>query len=295
MTARDRPHFMREPADAGADLRRHSNLCDPLLMLARAVSRGDLESEGAATISRRDALRVGGLSGLALALWGCASKQSGSDLPRADWLASSEIPSAQMDAANATVSDAATGTNAAAESTALTSPAALPYARPRFLWARGAPDPAGLNPMLPVTALTVHHDGLESLALGTDPRDMADRIELYRRGHRARGWADIGYHLVIDRGGILWQGRSIRWQGAHVQNHNEGNIGVVVMGNFERQTPTPAQLRTLRKVMIDLMRTYEIRRERVFTHCEWPTAHTSCPGRNMQPLLTQMRRNLGDW
>ena len=185
---------MREPADAGADLRRHSNLCDPLLMLARAVSRGELESEGAATISRRDALRLGGLSGLALALWGCASKQSGSDLPRADWLASSEIPSAQMDAANATVSDAATGTNAAAESTALTSPAALPYARPRFLWARGAPDPAGLNPMLPVTALTVHHDGLESLALGTSGTEGARSREVTPKARSLpeRMWGVVG-------------------------------------------------------------------------------------------------------
>ncbi len=281
-------------------------------MLARACGRGDFNAHNGATISRRDALRVGSFSSLALALWGCASKASDSTQslasPRGNWLASSEIPCSEMNNANADAGAAArdtatnTATNTAesdtrlaAESTSLTSPAALPYARPRFLWARGAPDPAGLNPMLPVTALTVHHDGLELLALGTDPRDMADRIELYRRGHRARGWADIGYHLVIDRGGILWQGRSIRWQGAHVQNHNEGNIGVVVMGNFERQTPTNAQLRTLRRVMVDLMRTYDIRRERVFTHCEWPTAHTSCPGRNMQPLLTQMRRNLSDW
>ena len=44
------------------------------------------------------------------------------------------------------------------------------------------------------------------------------------------------------KGGVLWQGRSIRWQGAHVQHHNEGNIGVLVMGNFDLQSPTAAQL-----------------------------------------------------
>ncbi|MFZ9915297.1 MAG: peptidoglycan recognition family protein [Phycisphaerales bacterium] len=169
-------------------------------------------------------------------------------------------------------------------------PAALPYARPRVLWARGAPELAIMNPMLPVTALTVHPDGLDDLVTTTAPRDMAARIERYRVGHRARGWGDIGYHLVIDRGGAVWQGRSVCWQGAHVKDHNEGNIGVLVMGNFEVQQPTAAQLDTLSRVIADLRRIYRIPNGRVLTHREWAGAQTLCPGRSLQPGVEKIRR-----
>lgn len=171
--------------------------------------------------------------------------------------------------------------------------AALPWAKPRFLWAKGVPIRAQLNPMLPVTCVTVHHDGLDQLFWSTKTRETAARIEHYRLGHLGRGWADIGYHLVIDRGGVLWQGRAIRWQGAHVQFHNEGNIGVLVMGNFDRQNPTVAQLTTLRRVLTDLRTTYRIRRGEVYTHKEWKDAQTACPGRSLQPKVEAIRKVLG--
>jgi hypothetical protein len=120
---------------------------------------------------------------------------------------------------------------------------------------------------------------------------MAARIERYRVGHRARGWGDIGYHLVIDRGGAVWQGRSVRWQGAHVKDHNEGNIGVLVMGNFEVQQPAPAQLDTLARVVADLRRIYRIPQGRVMTHREWAGAQTLCPGRSLQPAVERIRRD----
>jgi hypothetical protein len=171
--------------------------------------------------------------------------------------------------------------------------AALPWAKPRFLWAKGRPIVAQMNPMLPVTCATVHHDGLDDLFWGTKPAEVSARLERYRVGHLARGWADIGYHLAIDRGGALWQGRAIRWQGAHVQFRNEGNIGILVMGNFDLQTPTVAQLVTLKRVLRELRATYGIKRGRVYTHKEWPGAQTACPGRALQPKVGEIRKSIG--
>ncbi len=73
----------------------------------------------------------------------------------------------------------------------------------------------------------------------------AGRIELIRAGHRARGWGDIGYHLIVDPLGNAWQGRPLIWQGAHVKDRNEGNIGILVVGNFEVGRPTGPQLDAL--------------------------------------------------
>jgi hypothetical protein len=231
-------------------------------MLAEAIARGDFD-----TPSRRGFLAASACGAAALLLAACTPSRS-TLLPDAQWARADDLdaicPVPGKPAATAT--------------------------KPRRLWARGEPDVSVLNPMLPISAVTVHHDGLGTLETGTSEREMMARIELYRVGHRAKGWGDIGYHLIIDRAGTVWQGRSIRWQGAHVKNHNEGNIGVLVMGNFEVQRPTPAQARTLEKTLVDLMKTYTVRKGAVYTHREWPDAQTACPGRNLQTRMVELRR-----
>jgi N-acetylmuramoyl-L-alanine amidase len=273
-----------EPLDPWPDSvracdRAPSGARSPENLLARAIARGDFRGA-----SRRDFLLAAGIALPALAFLGCAPARS-TTLPGAAWARADDLgptprPSGAVGAAAAP--------RVVPEQNPI-APAALPYARPRMLWARGEPDYKELNPMLPVTAITVHHDGLDSLVRGTSAREMTDRIELYRVGHRAQGWADIGYHLVIDRAGTLWQGRSIRWQGAHVKFRNEGNIGVLVMGNFDLQQPAAAQKATLERVLVDLMRTYGVPQSRVYTHREWPDAKTACPGRSLQSHMAGLR------
>ncbi len=252
---------------------------------------------GAELLSRRRFLAASAVGALGLAA--CAPRRVETMLPAADWREPPPArvpPQVALSAAEAPASDsAASAADAAAGSAPATfaPDAALPWAKPRFLWARGVPERALLNPMLPVTCVTIHHDGLEDLIWTARADAVAERLERYRTGHRARGWADIGYHLIIDRGGVLWQGRSIRWQGAHVQHHNEGNVGVLVMGNFDLQSPTAAQLTTLRRVLVDLRDTYGFPRGRVYTHREWEDAQTACPGRRLQPRVERIRQAIG--
>ncbi|MDZ4755462.1 MAG: peptidoglycan recognition family protein [Phycisphaerae bacterium] len=146
-----------------------------------------------------------------------------------------------------------------------------------------------MNPMLPVRYVTVHHDGLDLLETGTADAAMAARIELYRAGHRGKGWGDIGYHFVIDRAGTVWEARNLKWQGAHVKDRNEGNVGILVMGNFEIQRPTPAQLVALRDHVRAVCTYYTIPWTRVFSHQEWPGAQTLCPGANLQREFIAVR------
>jgi hypothetical protein len=238
--------------------------------------------------SRRDFLALGVASGAGALLAACSAPKLAS-LPRGAW---GDGEQALLEGALAGPNCAATPAEAIATGLPPCS-AALPWAKPRADWTSAPPDESDLNPMLPIEAITVHHDGLDALVTGTALGEMASRLERYRVGHRARGWADIGYHLVVDRGGVLWEGRAIRWQGAHVKDHNEGNVGVLVMGNFELQQPTAAQLATLERVLADLMATYGVARSRVLTHLEWPSARTSCPGRHLQPRIEAMRSDGG--
>ncbi len=158
----------------------------------------------------------------------------------------------------------------------------------RDQWSRGRPAPHLMNRMLPIRYLTVHHDGMDVFR-GESRAAAAERLEMIRRSHRNRSWGDIGYHFIVDRGGRVWEGRPLMYQGAHVKDHNEGNIGVMCLGNFELQTPTDAQLRALNQYLTSLMNAFGVSMRNVRTHQEW--AKTACPGRSLQRHMVAARSN----
>ena len=95
-------------------------------------------------------------------------------------------------------------------------------------------------------------------------------------------------HFAVDPAGRVWEARPLGWQGAHVKDHNPGNIGIVVLGNFEVQTPGPSQLEGVRRHVTSLMRAYNVPRSRVHTHRDWG-AQTACPGDTLQSSLQRLQ------
>jgi hypothetical protein len=60
-----------------------------------------------------------------------------------------------------------------------------------------------------------------------------DKVEEIRRWHvEERGWADIGYHFVLDRNGVVCPGRPVEKAGAHAKGHNKNSIGICIVGGF---------------------------------------------------------------
>ena len=160
----------------------------------------------------------------------------------------------------------------------------------RTSWTTMQPDYSDMNRMTPIRAITVHHDGLPAPLASSRIQDTEDRLRLIRRAHvDSRGWADIGYHYAIDRAGRVWACRPVTWQGAHVKDRNEGNIGILVLGNFERERPSSAQLSGLAMHLKTLSVAYRVPVSRIYTHREWPGAATQCPGRNLQPSINRIR------
>jgi len=157
---------------------------------------------------------------------------------------------------------------------------------PRSQWAQSGYIPNRVDPMRGIRHLTVHHEGASPVYF-TDYRASADRLALIQRQHFDRGWGDIGYHFVIDRAGRIWEARPLHLQGAHVRDHNEHNIGVMVLGNFEQQKPADAQLQTLASLVQDLSRRYNLSNRVIHTHRE--LTPTACPGRWLQPRVDHMR------
>ena len=225
---------------------------------------------------RRDVIRAGLGLGAGLFLWGCTDqkKLAGGGWPPIPW------PDAPLPR---TIGPALMPSPGQAPP-----PPGIGSVMARSSWTRNGPIISRLNPMNGISRITLHHEGApDTPVYFTDTRTVAERIELDRQAHLERGWGDIGYHYIIDRAGRVWEGRPIQYQGAHVRDNNEHNIGVMCMGNFDIQQPSEAQLSSLAAFTQKLRRKHNVSVNRVFTHQELMPTH--CPGRSMQPRIAAMR------
>ena len=118
----------------------------------------------------------------------------------------------------------------------------------------------------------------------------AGNAAVFDKMHREKGWDELGYHFVIGNGPQSGDGQievGPRWPkqkwGAHAKTpnneFNERGIGICLVGNFDVERPTPAQMRSLTRLVAYLMRTYNISPRDVIGHGE--TKATDCPGRYM--------------
>lgn len=160
----------------------------------------------------------------------------------------------------------------------------------RAAWNRLAPR----NPFDPSRPgrLTVHHTAIARAEADTSSEalDMVYRIQ---REHRARGYDDIGYNFLIDPTGRVIEGRGAEVQGSHSgPDQNAGNVGISLMGHFDRENPTAAQSDALEKLAGFLVYGYSIdTRADAFLvgHSDVPNAQTECPGSNAYARLPAWR------
>lgn len=78
------------------------------------------------------------------------------------------------------------------------------------------------------TTLIIVHCSATSPSMDVDTATI-------RRWHsdpkpKGRGWADIGYHFVIERDGKIVKGRDIHVVGAHVSGKNSESVGICMVG-----------------------------------------------------------------
>jgi len=125
------------------------------------------------------------------------------------------------------------------------------------------------------STVAIHHS---AISLDTD-ETMKSVQDLHMDTNH---WADVGYHYVIDKKGIIYEGRDIHVRGASVAGYNTGTIGVCVMGNFEIESPLEIQLTVLQQVVNWLATTYTL--THLAAHGEF-NPESVCPGKNIMPYL----------
>ena len=138
---------------------------------------------------------------------------------------------------------------------------------------------------------------------------------IYRYHTTSLGWDDIGYNLLIDRFGTVYEGRHGGLEsgvvGAHASGWNTGTFGVSVMGCFDSQActsttggsgglPAPAEEALLQVLAwkydvhhIDVQATIDMngtRKPTLVGHRD--VGQTSCPGDRFHGKLAELRRKV---
>lgn len=62
--------------------------------------------------------------------------------------------------------------------------------------------------------------------------------------HKARGWAGVGYHFIIDKAGVVYYVGDISLARAHVANKNEKFLGICMIGDFTKHLPSDEQIKS---------------------------------------------------
>ncbi|MBN2301700.1 MAG: N-acetylmuramoyl-L-alanine amidase, partial [Lentisphaerae bacterium] len=136
--------------------------------------------------------------------------------------------------------------------------------------------------------LTIHHEG-NAVNYNTDLQTVTRDLKGILISHVDLGYGDIAYHLVIDRAGRVWEGRSLMYEGAHVSGQNEKNIGVMLLGNFEEQKPSEEQIAAM-KLLVSLLRNrYRIKKHRIYGHCD--LGPSLCPGKHLYEHVVALRES----
>ena len=139
--------------------------------------------------------------------------------------------------------------------------------------------------------ITVHHsDEIGALVFNGTFSQSAQAVRSIQRTHlKDKSWGDIGYHYLIDARGRIFEGRPIKWQGAHAgdRSKNRRNLGICLLGNFNNQPPTAPAREALRDLLENLRKTHRISRKKVFVHSEFTS--TECPGRHLTDWVKSYR------
>ncbi|MFI5345008.1 MAG: peptidoglycan recognition family protein [Elusimicrobiota bacterium] len=153
--------------------------------------------------------------------------------------------------------------------------------------------PVAMHP----THVTVHHtQGPQTMTEAQTAAAVRGIQHYHMVGRGLEGkdtWDDIGYHFLIDGSGRVAEGRPAETLGAHAGGANQDNIGISMMGDFNRQKPTDAQIESLTRLVSFLAIKYGQNPSRQgFLEPHRHYDQTDCPGKNMMAILASLRASI---
>lgn len=124
--------------------------------------------------------------------------------------------------------------------------------------------------MRKIKGLVIHHSGNK------------DTVEKIRNLHvNKNGWDDVGYHFMILKNGIIVKGRELNVVGAHSYGNNQNSLGICLVGNFDNTKLEGKQLQSLKILLEELTKKFNLKKEDIILHRDLPNVTKSCPGNNV--------------
>lgn len=132
-----------------------------------------------------------------------------------------------------------------------------------------------------IERITVHHGGVDF----PDDKDPVSHLLALQSWSRSdKDWIDIPYHFMIDRQGRIYETRPINFPGdTNTEYDPAGHALVEVMGHYEHQVLSEAQLDAMVAVVAFLAREFGVPLENLRGHKDY--ADTTCPGENVYRYL----------
>jgi hypothetical protein len=134
-----------------------------------------------------------------------------------------------------------------------------------------------------ITSITLHHEGSAKPLLPDDDPGAGLRA-LQSWGERDRNWWDVPYHYLIDLDGHVYEGRDWHYMGETNTTYDpSGHLLISIIGNYNLQEPTPAQLDAIANVMAWAVKAFDVPLDSIKGHYRY--AQTDCPGKNLRKFL----------
>ncbi len=162
--------------------------------------------------------------------------------------------------------------------------------------------------------IIIHHTAESFSWINNISWEITTIQRIYKFHTVSRWWWDIGYNYLIGPMGTIYEGRywwpNAVW--AHATRNNTESIGIALLGNFEVEKPTDAQITSLKKLLTAVSKKYKINpRENLTYHTfdsksKEPHIHninmdafighkdvgdTSCPGKHLYELIPLLKRS----
>nr|CAM92107.1 hypothetical protein [Eristalis tenax] len=145
---------------------------------------------------------------------------------------------------------------------------------PRSSWGGGPTSAKKING--PVQYVVIHHSDHPNGC--SDSSRCQQLIRNIQSDHKnRRKFDDIGYNFIVAGDGKVYEGRGFGRLGSRAPNYNSKSIGIVFLGNFEKQLPSSTMLNNAKDLIAQAVSGGHLKSDYILLgHRQ--TKATLCPG-----------------
>jgi len=139
-----------------------------------------------------------------------------------------------------------------------------------------------------ISHLTIHHQGEIWDPAASVPAYLV-RLQNWSRG--IKGWSDIPYHYIVAPDGTVYAARPWQIPGdTNTEYQPRGHALLMLLGNFEVQYPTEAQMQATAWLLARLQTQFQLGSDKIATHLDY-SSQTVCPGAHLYTRLGALKAN----